>query len=84
MQGIALFLERFKHLMRSNEATKEIVAKVFLDALKVKLEPSDISYKKNILFVKSYPALKNEILIRKKTLIEKLKENGLSDIVDIK
>lgn len=84
MQGISLFLERFKHLMHSNGVAKEIVVKVFLDALNVKLEPSDISYKKNILSVKSYPALKTEILIRKKTLIEKLKENGLHDVVDIK
>lgn len=68
-------LIKFNNLIFLENLKINIIKKVFLDVLNLKLENKDIKIKNNILYLNTKPIYKNEIFIKKNLILLKLKES---------
>jgi hypothetical protein len=54
------------------------------ETLKFDLDPMLVSYSNNMVFLKISPAAKSAVLLKKKELLEKIKEKTKREVADIK
>jgi len=84
MLGISQFFLRW----RSKELDEIIFRSAIIDSiketLKLELDPLLISYSNNIIFLKIPPAAKSAVLLKKKELLEKIKQRTKRKVTDIK
>ena len=75
MKQVSFFLDKLRSILILDDEIKKNIYQIIKNTTGGKIKKSDIKIFKNILYLKTTPQLKNEILI-KKTLI--LKEIGFA------
>ena len=84
MDNLSSFLGKFKKLLSSDAAVKEVVLNVCLKE-KINLQNNSISLKDSTLIIGGSSLLKNKLFMKKKRLIEEInKELGKELITDIR
>jgi len=83
MNGIGSFLDKFKHILRSDIVSREIVVSVLKDVLGANFEPSRVSIKNGTAKISAHPVFKSEIVFRKIKILEELKKRGAGHIKDL-
>ena len=83
--SIGGFLEKFRKIIFQKEKLNEIVTKTISEEISHNVDSKNIKTKNGIIYVEGSPILRNEILIHKKHILEKL-ENLLKDskFIDIR
>jgi hypothetical protein len=85
MQNINSYLDKFKNLAVPNESIRKDVAGIIKNEIGIDLEIKDISIKNMVAYIKGGSAVKSEIFLRKKKILEKIKEaDKNNEIVDIR
>jgi hypothetical protein len=67
-------LNRFDHLLLSQEFQKEFIRKTISEAIKSEIKKEDIQIKNNSIFLNIKPIYKNEIFIKKDFIFLELKK----------
>jgi hypothetical protein len=85
-QHITSFFEKFKKIIFQKNQIKEIVIKNISEIISYQIKDNWIDIKKNEVNLKTSPLLKNEILIHKKEILEKINQELPVDfkIINIK
>ncbi len=84
MDNLSSFLGKFKKLLSSDAAVKEVVLNVCLKE-KINLQNNSISLKDSTLIIGGSSLLKNQLFMKKQRLIEEInKELGKERITDIR
>jgi hypothetical protein len=82
---IKLFLEKAHSLLGTNDVVKEKTVEVIKEKIGIELTSEKIRVKNKIITIEAHPAVKNEVLLRKKELLNALSELGLGkQVIDIK
>jgi len=85
MADIKDLLLKFQNLLDKSEVDKGLIVKIFKKVLQKDILQEDVSFKKDILFIKSDAYLKAEIILNKDALLKEIKKEGIEKIVkDIK
>ncbi|MFA5827728.1 MAG: hypothetical protein WC839_04550 [Candidatus Paceibacterota bacterium] len=81
---ITSFLNKFKKIIFQKEEIKGIVVKTITEEISHQIENNSVKIKNGCIYIQGSPILRNEILIHKKQILEKLKDllpnNNFSDI----
>ena len=83
MQNISSFFEKFQKILSSETNLKESIVLSIQNAIKVKIEPTNIVYKNNNIYLKENHFIKNEIFFKKQDIlleIYKLTGKRINDI----
>ncbi len=83
MLPIEAFLARARQLLGAAAASKSEIVAVINSVCGAKLEHAMIEVKGKTVSIKAHPAIKSVIYMKKTTIIETLKRNGI-DIIDIR
>lgn len=82
---ITKFLEKFKKIIFQKEETKEIIKKIISFEVSHQIESDNIKTKNGNIYIQESPIIRNEVLIKKKNILFKLKEAiPGSSFIDIK
>jgi hypothetical protein len=84
MFNISNFFSRFKSRELDEILFHVAVIDSIKETLRFDLDPLLISYSNNVVFLKIPPAAKSAVLLKKKELLEKIKEKIKRKIVDIR
>lgn len=84
MLGISQFFARFKNRELEEITFRAAVIDSVKETLKFDLDPMLVSYSNNMVFLKISPAAKSAVLLKKKELLEKIKEKTKREVADIK
>lgn len=84
MEQISKYLQKFKNLLKNEYAVREVIFEALYEVTGAKLDKSRISVRGKTAHIKASPATKNEVVVRKKALLDKLHEKGVTHITDIK
>lgn len=74
LQKIEKFLDRFKNIIPTDRAIKQAAVAAVYDSLKVTIPTESVVYHNRTLYFKTSPALKGEIFIHKKKILDYLKK----------
>jgi len=81
---ITSFLDKFKKIIFQKEEIKGIVVKTIIEEISHQIENNSVKIKSGCIYVEGSPILRNEILIHKKQILDKLKallpDNNFLDI----
>jgi cephalosporin-C deacetylase-like acetyl esterase len=75
-------LEKYKNKFTSPKEMEDFVRKTIEDFLQISLESSTFIYKQRKVFIQTHPAIKSEIILNKKNLLEKIQEDFPGKVVD--
>lgn len=78
MKQLGDFLERFTHIAKKSDETKEYILSLFLSIGIQGISKKDIQIKGTVLFIKTSPVKKSEIRLKEKTLLSLLKESSVT------
>ncbi len=82
---ITIFLDKFKKIICQKEETKEIVMKTISDEICHKVDNQLVKIKSGYIHVQASPALRCEVMMHKKQILDKLKNLLPSNnFIDIK
>ena len=82
---IQSFLDKFKKLLQTHEFSYVEIIESFKNISKIEVVKEDIVFKNSILYIKSSPIKKNQILIYKQKLLEDLnKKLSPKKVIDIR
>jgi hypothetical protein len=70
LETVALYLEKFRHLLSSEAAFKDAVIKVFKVRFNVDLASKDIVAKEGLVQIACSPALKSRIFMDREAILE--------------
>lgn len=84
MFNIASYLEKFKNIGQGERQLKEAIRTSVKEILNFDLEAKNIFIKNGEVTFKVSPALKNAIFIKKEAILNRVKENGVKNIGDIR
>lgn len=68
-------LSRFQHLVNSGELRKETIRSVLSEVLHTEIKSEKLTIKNNIIYLDIAPIYKNEILLKKEKIFQKLSES---------
>lgn len=74
MQGISLFLERFKHLTIPDETVRKAFVAAFKEETGTDVPISDTRMKSGVLYVDLSPGAKSEMIIKKRMIMTRMYE----------
>jgi hypothetical protein len=81
---ITTFLDKFKKLIFQKEKLKEVIAKTISEEISHQTDGNLIKIKDDNIYIQGSPILRNEVLMHKKQILDKLKNilpnNNFSDI----
>lgn len=83
MKGISGFFDKFKNVALKELKKREVIISTIASATGHTLDMKDISIKNEIILIQGSQALKSEIFLKKKKILERISSEGLS-FVDIK
>ncbi len=84
MKDINSYLEKFRKI-KSPRTDKETISRIIKTITTFDLDPKEISFQKNTLFIKTNPYLRTAILAQKEVILEHIKREQISVMVyDIK
>lgn len=78
------FLNVFKHLLSHEEIIREDIIESIKNHTGVSLEKKQLTIKNSVCEINCHPALKNEIFLKKKIIMNSLKETTHKKISDIR
>jgi hypothetical protein len=84
MFNISQFFSRFKGRELEEITFRAAVIDSVKEILKFEIDPLLISYSNNTIFLKISPAAKSAVLLKKKEIIEKIKEKTKRKVGDIR
>jgi hypothetical protein len=85
MFHINTYLEKFKKMEPEGDSAKRAAEKAIFETLGIKVGRKDISVKNTVLHISAPAALKNEIFMNKRGILQKTKEMaGTRSISDIR
>jgi hypothetical protein len=74
MFNISDYLSKFKNITPPDKFVKDELVSVVKDVVGVDIEKGDIDVRNGTVFISTDPIIKNEIFLRKKQVMENLKE----------
>lgn len=84
MFNISTYLEKFKKIEPEGDSAKRATEKAIFETLGVKVERKDMSVRNNTLHISAPAALRNEIFMNKRGILQKaqdwVKKGDLGDI----
>ncbi len=83
MKEISNFFDKFKNNALKELNKRDSIVSIINKYTKAGIEIKDIVIKNSVITVKANSSLKNEIFLKKKTIIEKLKSDISLTIIDI-
>jgi len=75
MFNIGDYLSKFKNITPPDKFVKDELVAVVKDVVGVEIEKDDIDVRNGTVFLSVDPIIKNEIFLRKKEVLESLREN---------
>lgn len=85
MFNISAYLEKFKKIEPEGESAKRAAEKAIFETLGVKVERKDMSVCNNTLHISATAAIKNEIFMNKRGILQKAQKSaGAESVVDIR
>ena len=85
MFNISTYLEKFKKIEPEGESAKRAAEKAIFETLGVKIERKDMVMRNNTLHISTAAALRNEIFMNKKGILQKTQgEAGTRVLGDIR
>lgn len=74
MFNIENFLKRFTLLTPPDDAIRGAVREIIEKEINISIEKKNISVHNNIIYIKTKPLFKNEIFIKKQTILKELEK----------
>ncbi|MEK7178947.1 MAG: hypothetical protein AAB727_01690 [Patescibacteria group bacterium] len=85
MEKLSAFTEKFKNLTPPDDALRSIVARILAEELGIEIKKSNIRVHNAVVYIKAPSLIKNEIFIRRESLLKKIRaESGKKTVADIK
>ncbi len=72
MIQLSQLLARFKSLSNTEKAKKNILCEEISKIIGVQITHNQVSFSKNIIFIKVQPIIKSEILLKKEEILKKI------------
>ena len=73
MQRIEFLLERYRHLTLPDDAVRSEFVHAVARVLGVVIEKGDVSLRNGTLYVKGSPALKSELFMKRRLLLDEMR-----------
>ena len=84
MIPLSQLLARFIGLKNNEKAQKELISEKKTKIIGIPIKHNQISFSKNILFIKTQPIIKSEITLKKEEILRRIQTlQGLSNISNI-
>ncbi len=80
MFNIEQYLKKFSSQIQDTFLHKEKVSMAIAEMVGIEISKKEIEIKHNVVLLRTRPIIKNEILLKKKAILEKLQEFGITDI----
>jgi hypothetical protein len=74
MQNLSSFLNKFKTLTSPKDSLRKIISDVIFELTKIPLTREEIDINQNIIFIKTTPIKKIEILLKKEFILNKVEQ----------
>ncbi|MDP9249193.1 MAG: hypothetical protein M3M85_01635 [bacterium] len=74
MIEIKNLLEKFSHILLSEENKKESVRRAVSEVLKTEINSEDVKIKNNVIFLNIKPIYKNEVFLKQEQILGRLQE----------
>ncbi len=84
MENISSFLQRFKKLLSSQGARKQISIESIKKIFGVDIDPEKIKIQNDILYISASPLFKNTLFLKKRELLDEINKQVGSRIFDIR
>jgi len=84
LQTISLFLDRFKHLLVSEVAVREVVREIIQKEMNISLDVKNIKFKNATVHITASPLLKNELYMKKTLIMEQIEKSLARKISDLR
>ena len=86
MKKLQLLLDRFLNITPPNHAVRNAVVDVVRVKINIVLDRSDISVREGVVYIKARPIIKSEILLRKKEILDGVKNKigSAAAVVDVR
>lgn len=84
MENISSFLQRFKTLLSSQGARKQISIETIKSLFNIDIDPKKVRIQNDVLFLDVSPAFKNTLFFKKKELLKQINDQVGSKIFDIR
>ncbi|MBU6430856.1 MAG: hypothetical protein KGJ58_01050 [Patescibacteria group bacterium] len=78
MFNVSIYLDKFKTISSKKDFFKESVAISLKKNLEIDIDKKNIEIRNSILYLKINPTVKNELFMKKKYIIDELKEKNIS------
>jgi hypothetical protein len=75
MQDISTFFDKFKKILTNDSIQKEKVAEIVGEVLLISIDPKNITIKNGTAQISGSAVLRNEILLRRYSILERLKSH---------
>ncbi len=82
MQEISELLARFENIIGGKRFQKQKIVQVIKDKTNISIDTESVTLSGGVLNIKTKPIIKNEILFKKEEIIEGLKNNLVSLVVE--
>ncbi len=84
MIPLTQLLSRFKGLINTEKAKKEIICEEITKIIGISIVYNQVSFSKNTIFLKVHPVIKSEIALKKEEILKKIHSlKEFSYILDI-
>lgn len=77
MFNISTYLDKFKKISSKKSFLKDAVAASISKVLEINIDKNNIEIRKNNIYLKIKPTVKNEVFIKKKFIINELKAKNI-------
>lgn len=67
-------LEKFNHILLSEESKKESVRRAVSEALQTEIKSEDVKIKNNVVYLNIKPIYKNEVFLKQEQILKRLGE----------
>ncbi len=76
MFNISAYLEKFKKMEPEGDSAKRAAEKAIFETLGVKIEKKDMTTRNGVLHISAPAAIKNEIFMNKRGILQKAREGA--------
>lgn len=75
MDGIGIFFEKYKKLLRGDAALKQAISDAIFSCVGARIEPKSITMRKGVALVPATPVLRTELMLKRASIIEELRRS---------
>ncbi len=77
MFNISIYLDKFKKINSKESSLKDAIIASVNKVLEININRSNIEIRKNVIYLKINPIIKNEVFIKKKYIINELNAKNI-------